>query len=227
MSPIAMWVVIGICVLGIILGIIRQIDWYKIFYTKWGNDPMRGRVYIHFGRDIVFEDANCAYVDDAYIFYTYMFHKERYAVAIKQEQMDEYSYIRGRIMIHLKFGEGVTVFKPELTNPKTGLEIAAVIGSPEIPERQHGMAAIGAVELNASLKSKTAVELVNSIGNRGGIKIMSILLIVAVVAGAFIFYKVYQSNQAEKQQQNLPPVTTTTTDPNDPLYQLIIDEENK
>jgi hypothetical protein len=223
MSPTTMWVIIGVCALGIILGIIRQIDWYEVFSKKWGNNPMRGRVYIHFGRDVVFEDADYSYVDDAYIFYTYIFRKEKYAVAIKQEQMDEYYYIRGRIMIHLKFGEGVTVLKTELTN-KADQEIEAAIGSPEIPERQPDIARIGAVELNASLKSKTAVELVNTIGNRSGMKFMTILIILAVVAGAVIFYKVYQDNQKDKAIQQQPTATTQTSDPNAPIEQLIIEE---
>jgi hypothetical protein len=218
-----MWGIIGVCGLGIILGIIRQIDWYGIFSKRWGNNPMNGRVYIHFGRDVVFEDAYYSYVDDIYVFFTYMFRKERYAVAIKQSQLDDYSYIRGRIMIHVKFGEGVTVLKTELTNTKTGPELVAAVGSPEDPERQTGVATIGAAELNASLKSKTAGDLVNSVGNRGGLKVMQILLIVLVVAGAVIFFKVYQDNQKEKALQQ-PPATTQTTNLNDPIEQLIKDE---
>jgi len=227
MSPMSMWIIIAIAGIGIIFGIIRQIDWYQIFSKKWGNSPLRAKIYIHFGRDVVFEDGEYVYVDEKYIFYTYDYHKEKYAVAVKQDQFDEFSNIRGRVMIHVKFGEGVTALKTDLTN-KAGKEIIASVGSPELPARQPGVATIGAVELNSSVKSKVTSELVNSIGNRGGIKFMAIVMIIAVVAGAIIFYKVYQNNQAEKQQQNLPPVTTTTTpDPNDPLHDLIIEDGGK
>jgi hypothetical protein len=174
---------------------------------------------------LYFEDADYSYVDDKYIFYTYNYRKEKYAIAIKQAQIDDFGYIRGRIMIHAKFGEGVTVLKTELTKTKTGSEIEAVVGSPEFPERQPGVATIGAVELNASLKSKTAIALVDTIGNRGGMKIMTIILIIAVLAAAVVGFKMYQDNQKQKTQQNAPSVTTTTTtDPNDPINQLIIDE---
>jgi hypothetical protein len=54
MSHTTMWIIIGVCGLGVILGIIRQIDWYNVFSKRWANNPMRGRVYIHFGRDVVF-----------------------------------------------------------------------------------------------------------------------------------------------------------------------------
>lgn len=225
MSPTIMWGIIGVCGLGIILGIIRQIDWYGIFSKRWGNNPMHGRVYIHFGRDVVFEDAEYSYVDDVYVFYTYKHHKERYAVAVKQAQIDDFGYIRGRLMIHVKFGEGVTVLKTELTNNQTGPEIDAVVGSPEYPKRQSGVAMIGAVELNASLKSKTAVDLVNSVGNRGGMKLMQIVLIVAVVAGAVLFFKFYQDNQKQKAALQQPPATTQTTKPNDPIEQLIKEDK--
>jgi hypothetical protein len=211
MSTQIAWIIIAVCGVGIALGIIRQIDWYEVFSKRWGNSPMRGRVYIHFGRDVVFEDAEYSYVDDTYVFFTYQFRKEHYAIAIKQDQLDDYGYIRGRIMIHAKFGEGVTVLKTGLTN-KRGNEITAVIGSPEYPERQSGVAAIGAVELNAALKSKTAVDLVNSVGNRGGIKIMTIIIAVAVVAAAVIFIKIYQDNQAQKAAQTQPVPTISIED---------------
>jgi hypothetical protein len=200
MNQSLFWVIVALCVAGILFGILRQIDWYEVFSKRWGNSPMRGRVYIHFGRDVVFEDAEYCYVDDVYVFFTYQYRKVHYAIAIKQEQLDQFGYIRGRIMIHAKFGEGVTVLDTELTNKK-GNAIVAVVGTPEDIERKEGIATIGAVELNASLKSKTAVDLVNSIGNRGGIKIMTIVLIIAVVIGGFLFFKMYQDNKAKDQQQ--------------------------
>ncbi len=196
----ANWIVLGIAIFGIILGIIRQIDWYGIFAKRWGNNPMRARVYIHFGRDVVFEDGEYSYVDHKYVFYTYRYRKENYAVAIPQADLDQYSYIRGRLMIHVNFGEGVTVLQTDIPG-NSGKDLTAVVGSPEYPERKKGVAAIGAVELNASLKSKTGVELVNSIGSRNTFKLTTILLIVAIVAGAVIFFKFYQDNQKQKQLQ--------------------------
>lgn len=208
MDPRFGWIIVIVSGIGIIFGILRQVDWYQVFSKRWGNNPMRGRVYIHFGRDVVFEDAEYSYVDDVYVFFTYKYRKESFAIAIKQEQLDDFGYIRGRIMIHAKFGEGVTVLKS--VNVKTGQEISATVGSSEYPERATGKSGIGAVELNAALQSKAAVELVNSVGNRGGLKIMTLVLIIAVVAGAVLFFKFYQDNQKEKaiqqqqQQQNDP-----------------------
>lgn len=196
MSPTVSWIILAVCILGIAIGILRQIDWYQVFYRRWGNSPTRCKVYLHFGRDCEFEDGDYSYADETYVFYRYRYKKQNMAVAIKQSQLDDYSYIRGRIMIHVKFGEGVTVLNS--INEKTGDSIPANVGSAEYPERMRGVAAIGAVELNSHVAGKISSDLINTIGQRNVLKFGSIVMVVVIVVGAVLFFKFYNDNKAEK-----------------------------
>ena len=204
------FVIVGVIL--IIVGFLRSIDWYSFFSRWYGNNPTKCKVYIHFGRNVEYIDGEYSYVDDKYIFYVYRYKKQDMAVAIRQADMDNFGYIRGRVMIHTKFGEGVTVLK----DIDTGNLIT--MGETELPARAPGVATIGAVELDASIQSKTAVALVNTVSSRGGMKIMTIILVCVVIVAAFMWYK---SNQDKKAAEQKPVPAQQQTNPNAGVEDLL------
>src|SRR4030042_5037590 len=79
------YAMIGICigfVIVLIAAILTNIDWYKLFYRKWGNDPMKAKVYVDYGENEMFYDGYYLYVDNYAIYYEYYIDKARYVVRV-------------------------------------------------------------------------------------------------------------------------------------------------
>lgn len=156
------------------MALLRWIDWYKVFKHFYGNNPLKAKIYLKIGETEEVIEGKYSYVDDKYIFYSYDFGKRGHTVAVSLNY--PYIYVFGKRKILVDFGKGVA-------KPLSGI-VKTTIGSET---------------LNDSVNGALATKVVNSIQSRGfKVQFQHILLIIAVLIGAFLFYRHYQEQESSK-----------------------------
>ncbi len=194
-----LYIGVAVGVLLIIIGILRQVDWFNVFNKFYGNDPRKGKIYVDFGENELFYDGIYLYSDDKWLYYDYEIGKNDFTVAVPVGW--EFVFVRGRRKILVDFGS-------EHAKPLSGKD--------KIPS------AMGAALLNASIKKKLAVDMVNSIESHKGLKMGMVLLVVALLAVAMVWW--WQSSKEKPVMTNEPVTTQNVTSQNTPEEQLIIDQ---
>jgi len=181
---IIIYCLLGVVVLGIIVSIMRSIDWYSFFYKRFGNDPNKAKVYVDFGDNELFYDGWYVFNDDKFYYYAYDIGARHFTAVVPAGWKE--IYVRGRRKLCVDFGQ-------EFAKPLTGDD--------KIP------ALMGADLLNKSMKKYLAVAMVNSLESRKGFKIGIFVLIVVVAIGGFLIYR----NMKKPAPVTPPPVTQNQT----------------
>lgn len=177
---------VGVVVLGIVISIIRTVDWYNVFYKRYGNDPNKAKVYVDFGDNELFYDGWFVFNDEKFYYYAYDIGHRHYTAIVPAGWKEV--FIRGRRKISVDFG--IEMAKPLITDDR-------------IP------ALMGAELLNKSMQKYLAVAMVNSLESRKGIKIGIFVLIIVVVIGGFLIYR----NMNKSEPVTPPAVTQNQTQP--------------
>lgn len=184
----------------IIGSIITWIDWHSLFIKIWGNNPTKARVYVKCGGEKIPCPGKLQYTSNKGEFYEYRFNKIWLTVALKRDY--PMIFIRGKREIHVKLGH---LWADETTWPDND-------------ENQSS-----ARVLDAMIRGQVAVELVKSISGSGMPKLLTWIIIAALLAGAYFFYtnvlapKPVETPPGQQQQQQKPPPDTETP------YTLIIE----
>lgn len=195
------YIAVGIGVLLVLVGILRQIDWFSVFNKFYGNDPRKGKIYVDFGENELFYEGKYLYSDDKWLYYDYEVGKQDFTVAVPMGW--KFVFVRGRRKILVDFGN-------EFAKP--------LCHSDRIPS------IMGAPLLNVSIQKKLAVDMVNSIESRKGLKLGMILIAIAIILCAIIWWRT-QSNQTPViNQPNITQNITSTISAED---QAIIDQMNQ
>jgi hypothetical protein len=189
MSSTVIYVVFGIAILLILVAILRSLDWFGIFTHFYGNNTSKAKIYVDFGENELYFDGDYIYSDEKLVYYQYFIDKKQHVVAVPMDW--DFIFIRGRRKILVDFGK-------EFAKPLTQND--------RIP------AEMGSIALNASIKKKLAVDMVNSLESHKGVKmsLITIIIVAVIVVAGYLYY------QNQKKAETPPPGTTTTT--NTPEY---------
>jgi hypothetical protein len=193
---ILQWILVGFGGLLILVGILRQVDWFNFFNKFYGNDPEKGKIYVDFGENELFYDGYYLYSDDVFMYYNYDIGKHNFTVRVPIRW--HYVFVRGRRKICVDFGHENA--KPLYTGDAY-------------------MSTMGAELLNKSIDKRLAVAMVNSLESRKGFKIGMILIIAVIVIGGILWWRSQSKPETpvtpvptEQQQTQQPPGTKLTLD---------------
>jgi hypothetical protein len=207
MSPLVVYIIFGIAILLMVIGVLRMLDWYAIFNRFYGNNPHKGKIYVDFGENEQYCDGELVGSDDRFLFYNYQMGNREFTVAVPYQY--QYIFVRGRRKICVDYGN-------EFAKPITYADARVSIALQ--PQN-------GASVLNASIKKKLAVDMVNSVESRKGIKLSLIIILLAVAIGGFIIYRtMIQKPETNQPVENNNPAPTQTIKPEDLPY-IIAPEE--
>ena len=165
---------IGVVLLGVIIAILRSVDWYSVFASRYGNDPTKAKVYVDYGENEVFYDGWYVGNDDQWFYYDYFINKTRHTAIVPIGW--SMIFVRGRRKICVDFGD-------EWAKP--------LLAGDAYP------ATMGSETLNKAIDKRLALEMIKSIKSRKGVSIGMWLVILAVVAVGLFFWKPWQSKTVQ------------------------------
>lgn len=202
---IQIYIFVGVGFFLILVGILRQIDWFSVFNKFYGNDPKKGKIYVDYGENEIFYDGDYIFSDDTWLYYEYKVGHFWFTVAVPIDW--KFLFIRGRRKILVDFGS-------EFAKP--------LDADDKIPPT------MGALLLTASIQKKLAVDMVNSIESHKGWKIGMLLIAVAIIAVGVIYWKTHSEKPVTPPENNQPAISQNITAPTySPEDQAIIDKANQ
>lgn len=179
---------IGVVLLGVIISILRSVDWYSVFASRYGNNPLKAKVYVDYGQNEVFYDGWYIGSDDKWFFYEYVIEKRLHTVLVPVTWLPNFTFVRGRVKICVDFGN-------EYAKP--------LVAGDMYPS------SMGSETLNTMIDKRLALEMAKSIKSRKGMNIGLFIIVAVVVVGGFLFWRSQSSKPAEIPPSINPPITTT------------------
>jgi len=188
MSTLALVIVVMGSLL-ILVGILRMIDWYKVFQKYYGDNPIKARVYVEYGEKTDPVEGKLYGVLENSAIYEYTWAGVKQMVVVKHDY--PWRFIYGRRIIRVLPGKA---FSQPIKNLGTQVLVAEPFDQGVSPDLG------GARELDVTIRGQTQIELVKSIKGRKSVNFaVGMVVIVAVVVGVYFFW------QNMNKEEPLPP----------------------
>lgn len=173
---IVMYIIFGVGILTMLIGILRMLDWYAIFSHFYGNNPEKAKVYVDFGENEEFYEGEFLTLDEDYYYFRYKVNKSYHSVMRPVNYKDV--FVRGRLKVLVDYGS-------EFAKPLCVDDVSVLNGLK-----------ISSLQLDALLKPKLAIDMLNAISSRKGIGlgfIMTVLLVAVIALGVIYYMHTHQS----------------------------------
>lgn len=184
----------------VVVGVLRTIDWYKVFNKVYGDNPAKARVYIEYGEKIESIEGKLYGVLENSILYEFAWGKDKHMVIVKHDY--PYMFIHGHRKIRVLPGQA---FAAPIAGVSGKVFQTAPLDEGKSPELG------GSRELNVTIRGQTQIDMVKSIKSHKATSIMAIILVVAAVGvGLWFFYNnmIKDSDIIPVQQQQQQPTPT-------------------
>jgi hypothetical protein len=183
MSMTMLLVFTGCAFIFMIFGLIMLIPWRNIIEKHFGNNPQKARVFILFGEQEFPTNGQWVHSDDEGYFYTYKWMKMDYQVFVPA--VYPWRFLHGRRRINVVAGQ----------------DTASSLGDEKFSGSGNA--------LDAMIRSKIAVQLVQSVsGNKTIPWVIIAIAAVALIGGYFVVH-----NFMGKKTAVLPTTTPTISLP--------------
>ena len=201
---IIIYSLIGVVLLGVIVSILRSVDWYSVFAGRYGNNPLKAKVYVKTANGELFYDGWYVGNDDKFFYYDYLIDKYRHTAIVPI--LWDTLYVRGRRKICVDFGN-------EFAKPLVAGDVY--------------QAMMGSETFSKAIDKRLALEMVKSVKSRKGISIGLWLVVIAVIGVGLFIWKPWQSKTVPEYPvtQNQTQIQTTPTPTID--YDNLTDQQLK